>query len=89
MTTSAGATAASTAGSSAAAPTIGSQVMTLGAPQPAPAAGCANGDTSAEIGGSPACLAVGQQCQQASAAEYPVYGYLCMAQGNGFKLFRK
>jgi hypothetical protein len=67
----------------------GGVTSTLGAPQPAPAGGCANGDTLAVIGGTSACLAVGQTCRQPNASEYPAYGYLCVDQGSGFVLVRK
>ena len=47
---------------------------------------CATNFTQGSIGGVSKCLAAGQQCQQAHAADYTRYGFRCALVGKRYQL---
>jgi hypothetical protein len=85
------ATAALLTGAATAAPLV---LTSMDAPMPghvsvsaAPAPKkCSANFVTASIGGQQKCLATGQQCQQAHAADYKKYGFTCDKVGNHYQL---
>jgi len=59
-----------------------SQVLQVGPPPHK----CPPNFTQGTIGGVPKCLAAGQQCQQAHAADYTKYGFRCTLVGRRYQL---
>lgn len=50
---------------------------------------CSAKAVSARINGSSKCLEVGQQCSHKAVAQYPQYGFECVAKGNLYTLRKK
>lgn len=76
------ATAQAPISTTAASLTAHSQVLEVGPPQRK----CAPNYTPGTIGGVSKCLAAGQLCQQAHAADYTKYGFRCSLVGKRYQL---